>query len=113
MTKAVEQGFRSFKIKIGLNPEFDLECVKAAREAAGPRIEIGFDINGGYSVLEAVRTLRKMERYDPSHVEEPVNSANIRALTACPRNTVVEWSRGKIGVVQQCGAGDEQELPSL
>ena len=78
--KAVERGFRAFKIKIGLNPELDVECVKAAREAAGPRIEIGFDVNGGYSVLDAVRTLRKMERYDPSHVEEPVNSANIRAL---------------------------------
>ena len=87
LTKAVEQGFRSFKIKIGLNPELDLECVKAAREAAGPRIEIGFDVNGGYSVLEAVRTLRKMERYDPSHVEEPVNSANIRALAYVKEHT--------------------------
>ena len=35
------------------------------------------------------------------------------SLAACPRNTVVEWSGGIIGVVQQRGAGDEQELPSL
>ena len=34
-------------------------------------------------------------------------------LAACPRNTGVEWFGGIIGVVQQRGAGDEQELPSL
>ena len=34
-------------------------------------------------------------------------------LAACPRNTGVEWSGGIIGVVQQRGADDEQELPSL
>ena len=87
VTEAVRRGFRSFKIKIGLNPERDVECVKAAREAAGPRIEIGFDVNGGYSTLDAVRTLRKMEQYDPSHVEEPVNSANIRVLAHVREHT--------------------------
>ena len=89
IAKGVNNGFRAFKIKIGLNPELDLECVKAAREAAGPRIEIGFDVNGGYSVLEAVRILRKMEEYDPSHVEEPVNSSNIRALAYVNQRTSI------------------------
>ena len=87
--KAVAKGFRAIKIKIGLNPELDVECVKAAREAAGPRIEIGFDVNGGYSVLEAVRILKKMEEYDPSHVEEPVNSSNIRALAYVKQHTSI------------------------
>ena len=89
VAKAVAKGFRALKIKIGLNPELDVECVKAARDAAGPRIEIGFDVNGGYSVLDAVRTLRKMEEYDPSHVEEPVNSSNIRALAYVKQNTSI------------------------
>ncbi len=84
---AVALGFKSFKIKLGLNPEFDLECVKAARDAAGPRIELGYDFNGSYSQLEAVRLLRKMERYDPSHVEEPVDSSNIRALAEVKAHT--------------------------
>ena len=55
--RAVAAGFKSFKIKIGLNPEFDIECVAAAREAAGPRIELGYDCNGSYSQLEAIRML--------------------------------------------------------
>lgn len=78
--KAVEAGFKAIKIKAGLNPEHDLSCVKAIREAIGDRIEIGFDFNGGYSVGKAIRTIKKMERYDPSHIEEPVNSINVRAL---------------------------------
>ena len=85
--RAVAAGFKSFKIKIGLNPEFDIECVAAAREAAGPRIELGYDCNGSYSQLEAIRMLRKMEPYDPSHVEEPVDSASVRALAEVSRHT--------------------------
>ena len=79
--RAVAAGFKSFKIKIGLNPEFDIECVcRSPRDAAGPRIELGYDCNGSYSQLEAIRMLRKMEPYDPSHVEEPVDSTSVRAL---------------------------------
>ena len=85
--RAVALGFKSFKIKIGLNPEFDIECVAAAREAAGPRIELGYDCNGSYSQLEAIRMLRKMEPYDPSHVEEPVDSSSVRALAEVSRHT--------------------------
>ena len=87
VARAVAAGFKSFKIKLGLNPQLDLECVAAARDAAGPNIELGFDFNGSYSQLEAVRLLRKMEQYDPSHVEEPVDSANIRALAEVKQHT--------------------------
>lgn len=78
--KAVEAGFHGLKIKLGVNPEYDLACVKAVREAVGDRIEIGFDFNGGYTAGEAIWTIKKMERYDPSYIEEPVNSTNIRAM---------------------------------
>jgi L-alanine-DL-glutamate epimerase-like enolase superfamily enzyme len=78
--KAVEMGFKALKIKAGLNPEHDLACVKAVREAVGPRIDMGFDFNGGYTAGEAIWTIKKMEKYDPSHFEEPVNSINVRAM---------------------------------
>lgn len=87
VARAVDAGFAAFKIKLGLNPQLDLECVAAARDAAGPNIELGFDFNGSYSQLEAVRLLRKMEQYDPSHVEEPVDSSNIRALAEVKQHT--------------------------
>jgi L-alanine-DL-glutamate epimerase-like enolase superfamily enzyme len=78
--RAVKVGFKALKIKYGLNPEHDLACVAAVRKAVGERIEIGFDANGGYTAGEAIWTIKKMERYEPSHIEEPINSTNIRAL---------------------------------
>jgi L-alanine-DL-glutamate epimerase-like enolase superfamily enzyme len=78
--KAVKAGWRAFKIKLGVNPEHDVACVKAVREAVGDRIDIGFDFNGSYPAGKAIWTIRKMERYDPSHIEEPVNSYNIDAM---------------------------------
>jgi len=78
--KAVKAGWKAFKIKVGVNPEHDVACVRAVREAVGDRIDIGFDFNGSYPAGKAIWTIRKMEKYDPSHIEEPVNSANIDAL---------------------------------
>ena len=51
--KAVDAGFKALKIKVGLNPEYDMTCVKAVREAVGDRIEIGIDFNGGYTAGHA------------------------------------------------------------
>lgn len=87
--KAVEAGFRALKIKAGLNPEHDVNCVEAVREAVGDRVEIGFDFNGGYTAGKAIRTIKKMERHDPSHIEEPVDSINIGALARVRRHVDV------------------------
>jgi L-alanine-DL-glutamate epimerase-like enolase superfamily enzyme len=89
VAEAAKQGFKSFKIKIGLNIEHDVACVKAAREAAGPHLDIGFDVNGGYTAAEAIVAIHKMEQYDPSHIEEPVNSINIRAMAQVRAHTHV------------------------
>jgi L-alanine-DL-glutamate epimerase-like enolase superfamily enzyme len=87
--KAVEAGFKALKVKIGLNPELDVKCVKAIREAVGDRIDIGFDFNGGYTAGKAIWTIKKMEEYDPSHMEEPVCSLNINALARVRRHVDV------------------------
>ncbi|MBW1803139.1 MAG: mandelate racemase/muconate lactonizing enzyme family protein [Deltaproteobacteria bacterium] len=74
--KAVkERGWKAFKIKIGTDPETDLERVRLIREAVGNDVELGFDINGGYNLSTAIRILKKMAEYNPSHFEEPVPSA--------------------------------------
>jgi L-alanine-DL-glutamate epimerase-like enolase superfamily enzyme len=87
--KAVDAGFKALKVKIGLNPELDVKCVKAVREAVGDRIDLGFDFNGGYTAGKAIWTIKKMEEYDPSHMEEPVCSLNINALARVRRHVDV------------------------
>lgn len=41
-----DAGYRSFKIKIGLDPQQDLALVKAIREELGPHAHIRADVNG-------------------------------------------------------------------
>ena len=50
----VRQGFRSLKIKGGLDPELDAERVMRVRETVGPDVELRFDANQGYTVKEAL-----------------------------------------------------------
>lgn len=68
----VEQGYKSLKIKIGLDPEADLELVKTIREAIGPEPMIRVDANAAYSAAVAIPMLRKMEAYNLSLIEQPV-----------------------------------------
>lgn len=87
--KAMELGWKAFKIKIGVSPAADVACVKAAREAAGDGIELGFDVNDAYSVPSAIRAIKKMERYDPSYIEQPIPSWDIVGLAEVKRHVEV------------------------
>lgn len=78
--KAVKAGFLAIKLKAGINPEHDVRCVEAVRKAVGPKIDIGWDFNAGYTAGDAILTIKKMEAHDISYVEEPVPSENVRAL---------------------------------
>jgi L-alanine-DL-glutamate epimerase-like enolase superfamily enzyme len=50
----VSKGFRALKLKGGLDAEQDAARVLRVREAVGPRVELRFDANQGYSVEQAV-----------------------------------------------------------
>ena len=57
-------GFRCLKLKGGLDPDLDAERVLKVRETVGPRMELRFDANQGYTVaqtrsfVEAVRSAK-------------------------------------------------------
>jgi glucarate dehydratase len=76
----VQRGWRALKIKIGTNPEKDVETVKTVREAVGDKIEIGVDVNGAWTPGIAKRTIKKMEKYDLSHVEQPVAAHDLNGM---------------------------------
>ena len=64
----------------------DLERVEAVRDAIGPgRVRI--DANGAWSVDEAVRCLKELERFDLEYVEQPC--ATVEELAAVRRRTDV------------------------
>jgi len=51
----VDQGFRCLKLKGGKDPELDAQRVLRVREAVGPRVELRFDANQGYTVEDSQR----------------------------------------------------------
>jgi L-alanine-DL-glutamate epimerase-like enolase superfamily enzyme len=66
------KGFRAFKVKVGVDPEKDVQLIKALRENLGSDVLLYADANMAYSVTTAVRTLRRMEESGLAFVEEPV-----------------------------------------
>jgi muconate cycloisomerase len=71
--QAVREGVRTIKIKVGVEPDRDVEMVRRVRDTIGPGTALCVDANQGYrTVGEAVRTFRRMERSDLIYFEQPV-----------------------------------------
>ena len=58
----VSDGFKFIKIKCGINVDDDIENIIAIREAVGPTIKLRLDANEGYSVEEALRIVKTLEK---------------------------------------------------
>ncbi|MGR3436537.1 MAG: mandelate racemase/muconate lactonizing enzyme family protein [Shimia sp.] len=73
------QGERVFYLKLGRDEATDLAIVEAVRrEIGGARLRL--DANEAWSVQQAIRMARKLERYDIDFIEQPVNSFSLEAL---------------------------------
>ena len=71
--QVMREGIRTIKIKIGVEPDRDVEMVRRVRDTVGPAIALCVDANQGYrTVGEAVRAFRRMERSDLIYFEQPV-----------------------------------------
>jgi L-alanine-DL-glutamate epimerase-like enolase superfamily enzyme len=87
---AVAQGFRTMKVKVGVEPEEDVARVRAVRAAVGPDIRLGVDANGGWSPRVAVQTIRRLYEYNIYFAEQPVPAldvawmADVRAQVQVP-----------------------------
>jgi len=68
----VEKGYRTLKIKVGVDPKLDVERVKAVRNAVGDHAEIRVDTNQGWTPDLAIKMIKKLEKYELQLVEQPV-----------------------------------------
>src|ERR1700730_498847 len=67
VAQVVAEGIRTIKIKVGVEPDRDVEMVRRIRETAGAGIALCVDANQGYQTPgEAIKTLRRMELCDLS-----------------------------------------------
>ena len=81
--RVVAEGIRTIKIKVGVDPERDVEIVRRIREAVGPGIDLCVDANEGYRTPgTAVQIIRRMEPYGLIYVEQPVEGIERTAEVA-------------------------------
>jgi L-alanine-DL-glutamate epimerase-like enolase superfamily enzyme len=73
-------GIPRVKMKIGREPDADLERVRAAREAVGPGTELFVDANGAYSRKQALAQAERFASLGVSWFEEPVSSDDLDGL---------------------------------
>ncbi|MBD3291255.1 dipeptide epimerase [candidate division KSB1 bacterium] len=67
----VQRGFKSLKLKGGIDIESDIVRTIKVREAVGKNIEIRFDANQGYSVDQALRFVEQTRTVPIELLEQP------------------------------------------
>ena len=69
----VDQGFRAFKVKVGLDVENDIASLRAIREEVGYDVDMLVDANQCYTRHLALRVGRELEKLAVPFFEEPLS----------------------------------------
>ena len=104
----VEQGFTAVKFDpVGPYSAFDprqlnLEAldrsekfVKTIRDAVGSRCDMLFGTHGQMTPASAIRLARRLEKYDPLWLEEPVPPENVEEMARVARSTTIPIATGE------------------
>lgn len=76
----VEAGIPRVKMKVGRDPDADLDRVTAARAAIGDDTELFVDANGAFGRKRALLWAQRFADYDVRWFEEPVSSDDLDGL---------------------------------
>ncbi|MEN6561521.1 MAG: dipeptide epimerase [Acidobacteriota bacterium] len=77
-----DMGYKTLKVKVGLDPDEDFARISAIRAAVGPKTAIRVDANQGWTVPQAVYALRKLEPLAIQLCEQPVLASDTAGLAA-------------------------------
>lgn len=85
----LNMGVRCLKVKVGPDPEQDIERVRAVRKFAGAEIPIGIDANCGWNVTQASQMLRRLAEFDILFAEQPIPVENRADMAALRRQSSI------------------------
>lgn len=88
-TWALEQGFETMKVKVGIDAEQDVARVRAVREAIGPAIRLGVDANGAWNPTTAVTMIRRLCDFGIYFAEQPVPPGDVNWLAEVRRQVSI------------------------
>ena len=102
--QVADEGIRTIKLKIGVDPDRDVEIVKRVRNAVGDGVDLCVDANNGYKTPgEAIQIIRQMEPFRLKYVEQPVEGiAQLAKVAAAIDSPVMadESSWNKYDVIE-------------
>lgn len=80
-----DNGYTTLRLKIGQPLETDLEVLKAVREQVGWKFALRGDANQAWTVPQAVKHIKAMEKYDLEFVEQPVAWYDLKGMAEVAR----------------------------
>jgi L-fuconate dehydratase len=83
--QAVEDGFTTIKLKVGLSIDDDVRRVALTRQVVGPDIKLAVDANQRWDVDAAITWMRALEPYDIAWIEEPTSPDDVLGHAAIRR----------------------------
>lgn len=108
----LDQGYRSFKVKIGMDEASDLTNVQAVRETVGA-LPLRADVNSAWTPGTARRTLEKLRPFDLQYVEQPLElddllgHAQLRQMQPVPiALDESAYTLADVGNIVRLGAAD-------
>lgn len=95
--RAVGRGVTALKVKLGLAPLNDeLERLRRLRDALGPEISLRGDVNGAWTLDEAMKAWPSLRQLGVELIEDPVDAQDLDGLRALREldGPQVAWDRG-------------------
>src|SRR3989440_10082969 len=83
--EALANGWRHFKLKVGLGLEDDLRRARIMREEIGPASVLMLDASQAWEANEAITAMQHMAALDPLWIEEPTSPDDILGHAAIAR----------------------------
>jgi len=80
LSGSLGNGISRVKIKVGSQPDADVQRVAMARDALGAEAELYVDANGAYATKQALDFAERFADYGVSWFEEPVSSDDLAGL---------------------------------
>lgn len=84
------QGFKTLKLKAGLDHRSDLRALETIRTRVGDTITLRVDMNAGVAnAKDAVRRIRDFEQFDLEFVEQPLKSDDLSGMAFVRDHTML------------------------
>ena len=108
----LDAGYRSFKVKIGMDEASDLSNVEAVRGTVGS-LPLRADVNGAWTPGTARRSLEKLRAFDLQYIEQPLElddllgHAQLRQMQPVPvALDESAYTLADVGNITRMGAAD-------